>query len=93
MIKNIKPRAPSFCPPTRVFTQPVTFNRNNMITCMASLLGQGIFFLVSHCMFPKDWNGPLAERTGRGEAQKKFIKAISDTAKDSRDFCGVGSFL
>lgn len=28
MIKNIKPRAPSFCPPTRVFTQPVTFKGN-----------------------------------------------------------------
>lgn len=43
MIKNIKPRAPSFCPPTRVFTQPVTFNRNNMITCVASFRTRDFF--------------------------------------------------
>lgn len=35
MIKNIKPRAPSFCPPTRVFTQPVTF-KGHQHECMDS---------------------------------------------------------
>lgn len=31
MIKNIKPRAPSFCPPTRVFTQPFDLSSDNRL--------------------------------------------------------------
>lgn len=35
-------------------------------------------------MFPRDENGPLAEKTKKNQ----FGKAVSDTEEDSRDFLG-----
>lgn len=47
MMKNIKPRAPSFCPPTRVFTQPATFQeKDNKAKCVAFLLKKLYLLLV-----------------------------------------------
>lgn len=62
MIKNIKPRAPSFCPPTRVFTQPVTFKGNqNRIVCVGSFKAKNVIF-SPYYMSARYQNGPLTEK-------------------------------